>query len=225
MNKQERKIYMKEYYKNNKDKFNKEGYHKKWLKNNPNYKREYDKKYSEEYRKNNREEEKQRHKKYRKENKEKINRKRREYFKLRYKTNKDFKISTNLRNKVFRAFKYYTKTGKIMSSKEYGIDYKEIIEHLKPFPDDLKNYEIHHIKPLNTFNFISKDGSTNLKEIKKAFAPKNHKWVTKEEHKRINTKLNSYDRLHSLKKIKVNDLKNLKGQKTKPPNNFFSFWG
>ena len=34
MNKEERKAYMKEYYKNNKGKFNKEGYHKKWRKEN-----------------------------------------------------------------------------------------------------------------------------------------------------------------------------------------------
>lgn len=75
-----------------------------------------------------------------------------------------------------------------MTSKQYGIDYKAIIEHLKPFPKDYltsKNkYHIHHIKPLHTFNFIHKDGSTKLKEVQRAFSPTNHKWLTIKEHKK-----------------------------------------
>ena len=94
-------------------------------------------------------------------------------------------MSCRLRMSLNHAFKKYTKTGKIMPSKKYGVDYKEIIEHLKPFPEDLSNYEIHHIRPLHTFNFTNKDGSTDLKEVSKAFAPENHKLFTKEEHKEI----------------------------------------
>ena len=67
-----------------------------------------------------------------------------------------------------------------MKSKDYGINYKKIIENLKPFPKDIENYEVHHIKPIYTFNF------NDPEEIKKAFAPKNHKLLTIQEHKKIN---------------------------------------
>ena len=71
-----------------------------------------------------------------------------------------------------------------MSSKKYGIDYKEIIEHLKPFPEDLSKYHIDHIIPLCSFRFINEDDSINFEEIKKAFAPENHQWLLKEENLR-----------------------------------------
>jgi len=106
--------------------------------------------------------------------------------KTKKKNDKGFKISCNLRKQLWTILNRYTKTGKIMSSNKYGINYKAIIEHLKPLPENLNNYEVHHIKPLYTFNFINKDGSTNLKEIKEAFSPKNHKLLTIEEHKKIN---------------------------------------
>ena len=93
------------------------------------------------------------------------------------KENKNFAIIERLRVSCRRALRNYTKTGKVMSSIKYGIDYKAIIEHLKPFPADLSLYHIDHIKPLASFNFINKDDSTNLEEIKKAFAPENHQWL------------------------------------------------
>ena len=172
----------KEYYQKNRDKILKKDkeYNKK-LKVKKR-KKEYDKKYNIE----NKDKILEQSKRYVKDNKKKINSRLRE----RYKTNKNFKILCNLRGSVRFMFTQYTKTGKIMSSKEYGIDYKKIIEHLKPFPEDLSNYHIHHIKPLFTFNFVNKGGSTSLKEVQKAFAPQNHKLVTIEEHKEIHRKLN-----------------------------------
>ena len=47
------------------------------------------------------------------------------------------------------------------------------------------NYDNHHIKPLYTLNLINKDYSINFEEIKKAFAPENHRLLTKKEHKKI----------------------------------------
>ena len=98
------------------------------------------------------------------------------YYKKRRKEDPIFKLKQNLRNRLSIAFKKYSKTGKIMKSKDYGIEYKKIIEHLKPFPKNIEDYEIDHIIPLSWFNFNS------LKEIKWAFAPENHQWLLKEEN-------------------------------------------
>lgn len=103
----------------------------------------------------------------------------------KYQINKEYNLSVRLRNSLNQMLKKYIQFGKIYYSKKYGINYNNIIEYLKPFPENLSNYEIHHIKPLYTFNFINEDGSTNMDEIKKAFAPENHKLVTKEEHIQI----------------------------------------
>ncbi len=150
------------------------GQNTKWDKENPDYMEEYNKKYNQEH--------PDYAKRYREENKGKRN----ENSKRRRSIDKNYNLITRLRQVFLQALKLYTKTGKIMSSKKYGISYKAIIEHLKPFPRDLKNYEIHHIKPLFTFNLVDEDGSTNLGEIRKAFAPENHKWLTVKEHRKIN---------------------------------------
>jgi len=170
------KEYHKKYYQKNKEREKKR--HKEHYEKNKEHIKEQRKKH---YEKN-----KEKKKEYRRKNKDKIN----NYSKIRRKKDKNFKIAGNLRNSLWKSLKYYSKTGKIMTSKQIGIDYKKIIEYLEPFPKDLTNYHIHHIKPLFTFNFVNPDGSTNLEEVRKAFSPKNHKWVTKEEHKEIHSKLN-----------------------------------
>ena len=103
----------------------------------------------------------------------------------RRKTDENYRLICNIRKRSKTALNLYTKTGKIMSSKEYGIDYKKIIEHLKPTPNDIKKI-IHHIIPLRSFNFINENGSTNIEEVKIAMAPENHKLLNIEEHKKIN---------------------------------------
>lgn len=101
------------------------------------------------------------------------------YFKKRRISDKNFAVQEKLRRAVCSAFRLYTKTGKILTSKKYGIDYKAIIKHLKPFPKNIKNYELHHIKPLHTFNL------NNHKEVKEAFKPENHILLTKQEHREL----------------------------------------
>ena len=83
----------------------------------------------------------------------------------------EFRIMKSLRYRLKEAFRKYNKFGKIMTSKEYGIDYKLIIEHLKPFPKDRNLYHIDHIKPLCAFDL------TNPEEVKKAMAPDNFRWL------------------------------------------------
>ncbi len=102
--------------------------------------------------------------------------------KQRIKTDENFCITLRLRCNVKQAFKYYINNNKIYSSKKYGVDYKAIISQLLPFPEDLSLYHIDHIKPLCSFNFINEDGSTNLIEVQKAFAPDNHQWLLAEDN-------------------------------------------
>ncbi len=119
---------------------------------------------------------------YLQKNKENINQRNGKHSKERRLIDTNFNITIRLRNGLWKAFKKYTRTGKIMSSKKYGIDYKAIIEHLKPFPQDISKYHIDHIKPLCSFSFINTDGTTNLDEVKTAFAPQNHQWLTIQEN-------------------------------------------
>ncbi|HEA70640.1 hypothetical protein LCGC14_0791970 [marine sediment metagenome] len=98
------------------------------------------------------------------------------YNKIRKQNDNNFKIACNLRTRLWFVLRKYSKTGKIYNSKKYGIDYNKIIEHLKPFPKNIKEYHIDHIIPLSRFNL------NNPKHIKIAFSPKNHQWLTKEEN-------------------------------------------
>lgn len=86
-------------------------------------------------------------------------------------------IRIRIRAILNHILKHYTLTGKFQSSRKYGINFEEIIKRLKPFPADISKYHIDHIRPLCNFNFINKDGTQNLEEIKKAFAPENHQWL------------------------------------------------
>ena len=107
----------------------------------------------------------------------------REKDKIRRKIDKKYVITDRLRRSLHHALAKYSKQGKIMSSKKYGIDWSEIIESLKPFPKNLKNFEIDHIIPLCTFDL------TKSKEIKKAFSPSNLQWLTITENRRKSGKV------------------------------------
>ncbi len=103
--------------------------------------------------------------------------------KLRYYDDKEYNIKHRSKSLLRSAFKQYSKTGKIKASCKYGIDYKAIIKHLKPFPEDIENYHIDHIIPLSRFDF------NNHEQIKKAFAPTNHQWLTIKENLEKGNKL------------------------------------
>lgn len=91
--------------------------------------------------------------------------------------NPNFAVADRLRRSLNHALTKYSNTGKMMSSKKYGIDWNEIISSLKPFPKKMQNYEIDHKIPLHTFNL------TDIKEVKKAFSPENLQWLTKYENR------------------------------------------
>jgi hypothetical protein len=92
------------------------------------------------------------------------------------KSNPQFAIKERIRNLLKTALQTYSKTGKIMSTSKYGVDYEKIIEHLKPFPKNREDYHIDHIIPVSWFDF------NNSQEIKWAFDSCNLQWLTKEEN-------------------------------------------
>ena len=97
---------------------------------------------------------------------------------LRRQIDKTYAIADRLRRSLNHAMNKYSRTGKIMSSKKYGINWKEVIGQLKPFPENLNEFEIDHITPLHLFDL---NGSG---QIKKAFAPDNLQWLTISENRR-----------------------------------------
>ena len=107
----------------------------------------------------------------------------REKEKFRRKIDPEYAIADRLRRSLHHALSKYSKTGKVMGSKKYGINWKEVIEHLKPFPENLKEFEIDHIVPLHSFNL------TNLEEVKIAFSPSNLQWLTSKENRKKSGKL------------------------------------
>lgn len=111
---------------------------------------------------------------------------------LRKKIDIQFLIKCRLRTNLAKAVLIYTRTSKILSSKKYGVDYEAIIRYLEPFPEDLSNYHIDHIKPLCSFDL------TRPEEVKKAFAPENHRWLLKED----NFRKISQDRMMSIHRKK-----------------------
>ncbi len=158
------------------------------------------KKYSIEYRGNNKDKIKEYYQKpkvneklkeYRKEYESKLENKlrRNKRRKQQRKVNFNLRIRERIRSNFYLSLKKYSTTGKIKSLKEYGINMKSIIEHLKPFPKDIENYHIDHICPLVSFNFVNKDGSINLEEVKKAWSPENLQWLTAEENIKKGSKI------------------------------------
>ena len=81
-----------------------------------------------------------------------------------------------LRSRLNVVFKKYG-NGKRFPSSKYNINYKTIVNHLKPFPKDISKYHIDHIKPLCSFDL------TIPEEVKTAFAPENHQWLLTYDNK------------------------------------------
>lgn len=90
--------------------------------------------------------------------------------------NPKFALECRLRTRLRDAFKTYSEGGKTAPSKEYGIDYQAIFEHIGPCPGNREDYHIDHIKPISLFDF------DNPEQVRLAFAPENHQWLTKKEN-------------------------------------------
>ena len=91
----------------------------------------------------------------------------------RVKEDENFVIKCRLRTRLKNAFLEQGTTKKKSSSK-YGIDWTLVTEHLGSSPGE--GYQIDHIVPLSFFDLCDDE------QVKMAFAPKNHCWITKEEN-------------------------------------------
>ncbi len=113
---------------------------------------------------------------YYQKNKEKIKGKVRLWIKNKIKEDLDFAIRTRLRRRLSYAINLYLKERRYLKSRDFHLDYENIIHHLKPFPKYIKDYHIDHIIPLCSFDLTKKE------EILKAFAPENHQWLLIKEN-------------------------------------------
>ena len=96
-----------------------------------------------------------------------------------YKQNINFRLKKLIRTRIRQVLNRQLNGGKTNHSSYYGIDVDKIVTYLtKQLPDDFtsKDYDIHHIKDLAEFDL------NNPKEIIKAFDPRNHIIISREEH-------------------------------------------
>ncbi len=144
------------------------------------YDSEEGKAYFKEYYKNNKEKLLIKNKKYRAKNRGKINKQKTEYLKNRYTTNKNYNLICRMRRQFYNRVKAKHKT--FREKDTWGIDWNIIIESLGKLPQDIKEYHLDHIIPLNNFNFFHLDGSLNNTEIKKAWSPANLRLINSKEN-------------------------------------------
>lgn len=104
------------------------------------------------------------------------------YVMWRYHNDSGFAMRMRLRALLRHALMEYTCTGKVCSSKMYGVDYDAIIQHLGPCPGDMSDYSIDHILPLSVFDL------NDLSQVTIAFAPENHRWCPNQENLEKNAK-------------------------------------
>jgi len=158
------------------------------------YQKEYQKKYRQsekgkEYRKKYYEENKEKYLKLSKKryckNIEKLRKEGREYYannkgkvniyrKNKIKQDKNFR----LRRRLSKRIRYFIKNEKKLYTSSGVINYKKIIEHLKPFPINMNDYDVDHVIPLSCFDL------TDPIQVEIAFHPSNHQWLLRKENQK-----------------------------------------
>jgi 5-methylcytosine-specific restriction endonuclease McrA len=103
----------------------------------------------------------------------------REYVKERRVHDEQYRVRERLRARL-RGVVSGTQTTR---SKTYGIDWQAILDHLGPCPGDPAGYHVDHIVPLSSFDL------TDPAQVKAAFAPTNHQWLTTTENLSKSSKL------------------------------------
>lgn len=67
---------------------------------------------------------------------------------------------------------------------------------------EVQNWEIHHIRPLDTFNFLNEDGTDNYEAIREANSLDNLVPLLREDHKKVTALYNSEKKWLSKEEIK-----------------------
>lgn len=98
-----------------------------------------------------------------------------DYQKKKRKKDEYFRRVERLRDRFRKAIREALNRKKPRAAELYGISFHEIAEYIGPQPGE--NYEIDHIRPICSFD-LTKDV-----EIKKAFRPENHQWLTVKENR------------------------------------------
>lgn len=156
--------------------FDEKKYHKEYYEKNKEKCKEYIKKYQQS--KHGQKKRKEYRIKY--DLKPSVRKKRIIYDREKYKRNPQIKIYKTINAYIKNCIRRYVKDGEIQVVNSthnfytivYGINIYEIIDHLKPFPKDIENYELDHIIPIRKFNLTDKN------QIKEAYKKTNLQLLT-----------------------------------------------
>jgi len=171
----DRKEYQKEWQKKYRQSEKGKNYYKNYyIKNKEKHKELCKKNYNKDIKKS-----REKSRKYYYENKKRIN----DYRKNKIKQDKNFRlrgiISNRVRKVIYNEKNIYTAKG--------IINYKKIIEHLKPFPNKIEDYDVDHIIPLSSFDL------TDPIQVEIAFHPSNHQWLLRKDNQKKQDKMISKD--------------------------------
>lgn len=100
---------------------------------------------------------------------------RNQYNRERRRRDIQFAIAERVKSRVRLSLKKYG-LGKNQRTNKYEIDIKQIYGRVGAPPQDGRKYHLDHIIPLASFDL------TKPEEIKKAFAPENHQWLSDMEN-------------------------------------------
>lgn len=82
-----------------------------------------------------------------------------------------YRMRLNLKTCIRAAFKLYSKNGKTMSCKQYGIDFEAIYNKVGPCPGSGKDWHLDHIIPISIFNL------DNPEHVILSHLPENLRWL------------------------------------------------
>lgn len=109
-----------------------------------------------------------------------------------------FRLRQSVRSSVNKAFKRYSKNGKIKTCKQYGIDFEGIFNRIGVRPGSGKDWHLDHIIPMSKFDF------DNPEHVRLAHSPENLQWLGAYEN---DSKSNSYTLQIFLSPVLINILK------------------
>lgn len=90
-------------------------------------------------------------------------------------TDSKYLLTRRLRDRIRKAFKRFSVNGKVMTCKEYGIDFNEIFEKIGKCPGS--GYELDHIIPLVKFNL------DDILHVRLANSSCNLRWISSYENR------------------------------------------